>query len=374
MLVQSFAVYSLLTALMLLVAWQASRSRSWGMMVLAILAYAVVFGYRYGVGRDYFIYLNMFETIRDGRILYRPCEWGFLQLIALLCNLGYDTTVYFAVTSFIPVYLAFRVFKDEPRLYVPVVAVFMLYAFWQPTANLVRQCFAVGLFALAVNAIYKRQWLSYYLLVALAFIFHKSALVLVLVYPIFALNRFKPFFNNVIAQIVLFVLAFGLMQLNVLELLVKVFFNIIVLMGYADSAAFENYTFTHTSLGLGFAIRMAVNLMIICHSNEIKAYFKDSPVAIFYDIWFVGVVLGIIFVQSMSVMRMLLYCTQIAIFVMAYALEYFRCNDRQYYYLMLVFMLLTFAATILAGDVNTSSYIFNWQEDKFYLKDEFKAL
>ncbi len=373
MLLQSFLVYSILTVVMLLVAWQAGRSKDWGMMVLCVLLFSLVFGFRYGVGRDYFMYLRMFDTVVTG--LERKCEWGFVQLMLLVHKMGFGQTFFFAITSFIPVYLVFRVFKDSPELYVPVVAVFMLYAFWQPTANVIRQVFAFGFFALSIKQIQQQKWLSYYLLVAIAFLFHKSALFLVIVYPIFSWNRFDSFFKDIRSQILIFVVAFVLMQIGLVEILIEIFFKLIVLLGYADSAAFSTHMYyTEFSLGLGFVIRMMMNLMIICHSNQIKEYFKGTPVAIFYDIWFVGMILCIVFVQSMSVTRMLLYFSQMAIFVMAYALEYFRREKRDCFYLMLFLMLLTFVATILDGDSNTATFIFNWQEEYFPLKDAFKRL
>ena len=373
MLLQSFLVYSLLTVVMLLLAWQASRSKDWSFMVLAVLAFAVIFGYRYGVGRDFFMYQRMFDTVLTG--LERKCEWGFVQLMLLVHHLGLGETFFFAITSFIPVYLVFRVFKDEPDLYVPVVAVFMLYAFWQPTANVVRQVFAFGFFVMSIKPLQQQKWLTHYLWILVAFLFHKSALFLVIVYPLFAWNRFENYFKNVASQIVIFVVAFVLMQIGLVEWLIDAFFKLIVLLGYADSAAFSTHMYYEQfSLGLGFVIRMIVNLMIICHSNEIKAYFKHTPVAIMYDIWFVGMILGVIFVQSMSVTRMLLYFTQMAIFVMAFALEYFRREKPEYFYLMLALMLLTFVATILDGESNTSLYIFNWQEEHFHLKKAFMRL
>ncbi|MBQ2447376.1 MAG: hypothetical protein II277_03095 [Bacteroidales bacterium] len=108
--------------------------------------------------------------------------------------------------------------------------------------------------------------------------------------------------------------------------------------------------------------------------EEIKEHFKSTPVAIIYDIWFVGMILSVIFVQSMSITRMLLYFTQLAIFVMAYALEYFRREKPDYFWVMLALMLLTFVATIMDGDSNTATYIFNWQDEHFHLKKAFMKL
>lgn len=373
MLLQSFLVYAILTVVMLIFAWQAGRSKDWSLMILALLAFAVIFGYRYGVGRDYFMYLRMFETVEKG--LDRECEWGFVQLMLLIHKIGLGETFFFAVTSFIPVYLVFRAFKDEPELYVPIVAVFMLYAFWQPTANVIRQAFAFGFFAVSIKPLQQQKWLLHYLLIALAFLFHKSALFLVIVYPIFAANRFEGYFKSVGTQLIVFLVAFVLMQFGLVEWLTEAFFKLIVLLGYADSAAFKTHMYYEDfSLGLGFVIRMALNLMIICHSNEIKEHFKSTPVAIMYDIWFVGMILSIIFVESMSVTRMLLYFTQMAIFVMAFALEYFRREKPDYFLVMLALMLLTFVATILDGESNTATYIFNWQTEHFHLKEAFMKL
>ena len=76
----------------------------------------------------------------------------------------------------------------------------------------------------------------------------------------------------------------------------------------------------------------------------------------------------------MSITRMLLYFTQLAIFVMAYALEYFRREKPDYFWVMLALMLLTFVATIMDGDSNTATYIFNWQDEHFHLKKAFMKL
>nr|MBQ5605067.1 EpsG family protein [Bacteroidales bacterium] len=373
MLLQSFIVYSSLTAVMLILAWQAGRSKDWSFMLLAVLAFSVIFGYRYGVGRDFFMYQHMFNKVLEG--LDRDCEWGFEQLMLLIHQIGWGETFFFAITSFIPLYLVVRAVKDEPDMYVPVIAVFMLYAFWQPTANVVRQVFAFGFFAVSIKPLQQQKWLLHYALIAIAFLFHKSALALVIVYPIYALNRYEAYIKDVGSQLIIFALAFLLMQFGLVEWLIDAFFNVIVLLGYADSAAFDTHMYYEDfSLGLGFIIRMSVNLMIICHSKEIKEHFKSTPVAIIYDIWFVGMILSVIFVQSMSITRMLLYFTQLAIFVMAYALEYFRREKPDYFWVMLALMLLTFVATIMDGDSNTATYIFNWQDEHFHLKKAFMKL
>ncbi len=135
---------------------------------------------RYQFGNDYPTYLDMFNNQSDLTLTIEPAwtllNWvfrpvGFFSLVAVLAL--FNSFVYYRfVREYVPAslyWLAVFIYVFNPD--------FMLIQ-----ASAMRQTVAIVLFMLAIDFLYKRQPVRYFLCVGLAAAFHFSALILLPVY------------------------------------------------------------------------------------------------------------------------------------------------------------------------------------------------
>ena len=364
---QSFAVYTTLTIIMLYLSDKGRAKQQRKYMVCAIALYSVVFGIRYGVGVDYFNYLDNYNSTGYWGVS-EDFEAGFNLLTELLASINAHYTVYFGVIAFLQLFFTFLALKDEYRLYPYLIFSFMIGAYWLSYSNCLRQVLAMSLWIWAIKFIPEKKVWQHYLAIAVACSMHTSAVTLLLFYPIF---RWKQeWFRNIKLELTLLALALGLMFLIPLQSLLKNFDVLIITAGYeayldSDYASHLNDDIT---LGLGFVVSLAINILLIVFSNKVKEFFKSKYLNIVYDLFVIGVIWKYIFINSMLFTRASYYFVFMIILVTAFTMYYARQKNKPLFYALAALLVVLFFGTLRSGDDNTASYLFFWQKDLFYLK------
>src|SRR5690554_2454781 len=194
MFLQSILVYSSLIIIMILFSLSASGRNSyyydkdgfvqyksfWRFDTIApLFLFAIVFGMRYDVGVDHlnyvYGYLNKLYLGKDEYLFFffSDLGWHF--------NLHY--TVYFGILAFIQVFFFFYAFKEERFLY-PFLILFLFtngeVLTWM---NGIRQYLAMCIWIFSIRFIYERKFIFYLLWCVVALLFHKSAIILIFLYP-----------------------------------------------------------------------------------------------------------------------------------------------------------------------------------------------
>lgn len=166
--------FSLIAAYFYAVAATAISRTGSNFWYFSFLFYLVAFsGFRYGVGTDYWTYVEFIDDIRKGSETYM--EPGF-ELIAFLLD---SPRLVFLVSSLLTITsfgLYFYFFS--PYVGISVGLFFLLPIFFVASFNGVRQFIAVGFFLVALKAISNRNILVYIFLLIMGALFHKSALLL----------------------------------------------------------------------------------------------------------------------------------------------------------------------------------------------------
>ena len=226
-------VYAVATAIACLFAWYAPRCEKralrWSCMALSALPLFLVAAARWGVGTDVnFLYLPQFTAVEwhysgEGREtawdLYRPFyrakmwfwkagsplyaaqvfwrkfnyeEPGYRWLVTLIVNCGGGFRWFLAITSGITSALVFTSIWRQSRYPALAIFFFVTTSNYFVSLNIVRQYIAVALVLLAVEFAVNRRYFSFLVAIACGALFHRTAMLGVLVLPLAFL---KPALN-----------------------------------------------------------------------------------------------------------------------------------------------------------------------------------
>ncbi len=358
--VESFVIYVTLIFVSVGLAEVARRSRQFGFVVYAIVLYAMLFGVRYDVGVDYLQYLFAYQQPEDSMEVTRM-EIGFRSIMLTFKAMGLHFTLFFAFVAFLQLFLVFRSVKEVPDVYPFLMGTFMLGCVWLSYANGLRQILSVTLFMMSLYYTDKKKLILAYLFILAAMLMHKSAMILVVFYPLFALKR--VWFSNVKIQILLFLTALVLSNVSLLDSLSEAIDSVATFLGY-DNYMEDSYQELRENeglrIGLGFFINAAVNFFLILYSNKVKEEYKNTYLPIAYNLYYIGVLLNAVFIRSQLIGRMNYYFYGFNFIVGGFTLAYLFKRNKFAFAALLALYVSVFVATLYRMEENTSLFKFFW--------------
>ena len=136
--------------------------------------------FRYNVGADYRFYVRDFYLIKGGYT--SRFEILFLFINKFIIFMFDNPDWVFIISSFITFFLIFKSINNESsKFFISIIILFAsrfyLYSFTQ-----VRQYIAIAIFLYSLKYIINGNWKKYFFLIAIAFGFHKSALIYFFIY------------------------------------------------------------------------------------------------------------------------------------------------------------------------------------------------
>lgn len=304
--IQSLTIYTLLLGIMMLSFYRAgcqvkvfdhyvpaSVPSFWSFSVIfPMLLFAVIFGMRYDVGVDHLTYLEAYLTNRDAS----KNELLFRAITDLSHFLNLNFVVYFAVLAFIQVFFFFYAFKRE--MYLFPLLIFFLFAngdiiFWM---NVIRQSIAMCIWVFSLNFIAKRKFWRYAMLGVMAFLFHRSAIVLFVFYPILVGGR--DYLKIIPLQLILLASAFVIKEVffDIIMSLSAVVDFYISLLGaemyeesYNIDALAENFK-ENPGTGLAYLWKIIIHVIIVIYSARLKKYYSSRWFNMIYFLFFIGLI------------------------------------------------------------------------------------
>ncbi len=368
---QSFVIYLLLTVVMMYLSYVGRAKKQWKYMVYAMLLYAVVFGMRYGVGTDHITYLFnylAYSTTTGHFGVSQAFEPGFSLFTEALamCNAHY--TVYFGIIAFVQLFFTLLLFKNDHKLYPYLIFTFMISAMWLTYSNGLRQILALNFWIWSIKFIAERKVWKFYLTIALAVSMHSSAIMLIIFYPIFF--KKNEWFTNRLVEFGLLAFSLVLMKIDIVQTIMQNVDTVMQMSRY-DSYTQEdmaNVMHKEVTIGAGFLITLALTVLLIFYSNKTKDFAKSGYYNIIYDLFIIGVTLKYFLLNSMVFSRINYYFINLLFIVAAYTLRYAHQHNKLLFYSIVGLIVLTFIAVVTAGDDNTATFIFFWQDDLHILK------
>lgn len=188
-------IYNLLLLLIvilgiLLCEWKGTRRNDLIFLLLVSAAMIVISSLRaHTVGIDYDMYATYYKQVHDGGLAFLTSganpyrlEIGYSLLNYAVGLFTPDVRVFMALVSVLmTVLVAVLAYKYSP---IPWMAMYIYasFGFFGNSLSFIRQSIAIAIFLFAVPFLMKRKFLPYALIILLAALFHKSILIMILVY------------------------------------------------------------------------------------------------------------------------------------------------------------------------------------------------
>ena len=145
---------------------------------------------RQETGNDYLRYVEFFHLASIDA--YVPTEAGFNWLAKAVYGLcGYENyLLLFAIYAVMTILAMLAAIRQQAENFCFSFFLFMMFGYYFQSFNTMRYYFALSLSLLAMTCLLRRQYAGFVILVLLASLFHKTALITLLLYPV-AVRRWK---------------------------------------------------------------------------------------------------------------------------------------------------------------------------------------
>jgi len=336
-------------------------------IIVIIASFTFVFGCRYGVGVDYFHYLFAYEHDTGERY-----EFLFKAISDFLRNNSLHFAVFFSVWAFLQITLLSYAFRNY-RFILPYLLLYLIIGnFFMSMMNIIRQQIAALIFLCSIQFIDEKKPLKYYLCILLAYFFHRSSVLMVVMYPIL---RFKDdWFRKVSVQLVLLAIAVFLSyRFDLVTRFIETPF-----VWISSTLGFERYQMSllgnetlddmnrfGANTGFGIFVSLFKCLPIILLSKQLKEYYLSSFFNMLYSMWFVRVLANFAFGSSITLNRPFIFFTDISIAMVAFFTYYCFKSKNTGKILLSIAMILVYLVMFLFilsnGKLNTSEFTFFWQ-------------
>ena len=366
--IQTLFVYGLLTIISCYLLQKSYRQNRYVYMILALLIYATVFGFRYSVGVDCMSYVGMYNRVASGYEIEK--EQGFIGIMKVFSSLELRVEAFMGFCAFIQLFFIFHLFKSYKEVYPYLFMTFMMGGEFLVYSNVIRSMFAFAIVVYSLKYVQDKQPIKHYLLLLAAFFIHKSCALMVIVYPLYLIR--PVFFDKKIVQYILLVVSLVLMGFDYVQEFISQMDSIMAILGYDEKYRLDDRMDMEKSIGLGFLIELSIVCIIIFYSSKIKEYYTKLPVNIMYDLFLIGILIKYSFIGSMLIQRMNAYFIGYTFILAAMVLRYVKRNhiNKGWYLLFGLYCLLAFAVLYRMNE-NSGMFIFDFQKDLFYLKNDF---
>ncbi|RGS29894.1 EpsG family protein [Bacteroides cellulosilyticus] len=315
------------------------------LIAISILFYVLFLGMRFNVGVDYYAYWSEYimskNYISYDNLVYEPL-FAYFTWILSSNNIHY--TVYFSLIAFMQLIFLYKSFAYNPKL-LSFVLFFFFYSFyfigWQ---NVLRQNIIVSIFLYIVVNERSITFLRYVILVLFCSLIHKSSFFLLPIYPLIRTNVFeiRSVFLNVF--IVLLCIIVGL-KIDIFSWITSsdLFLNLALFTDYNAYLSKDSLDLgMWRSVGVGFALKILAELIIIVYSGKMKSFYNnDRTFSVCYKLYFWGLCYFYLVPLSMMLQRPNLYLNIFSIVIYAYFTNY-TLKQNLYKNLMLALSLVTF--------------------------------
>lgn len=368
--IQSLIVYiSLLIGMSIATLWAIQKKKRIYLLI-PIFFFSLISGLRYGVGIDYYAYLRSFSA--SDLELWNSYEPGFIYIIKICRLLGLGPESFFFILAFLQIFFLYFSFRKNTSVTIFLPSALILTGIaMSGYMNNIRQTIAFCIFVFSVHYIAKRNFFRYLLCVATAFLFHKSAVILL---PLYWIWRWKDsYFTNSRWQIILASLAFITASFIDLPTILGHFDSLLEIMGYSHYMKGTRIA-GESSIGLGYVLVFITYLIIIIYNKKMKLFYNDRTFNIMYDLFFIGCISEFLFRGSMMFNRITYYFSGFKTIFIAYVLYFLYKNKKDssimyYSYIVLwIILVYMFARCIALSETNTLQYVFSFQKELHEIK------
>lgn len=183
------------------------RNRRW--ILIGVCIYLSIFyGLSYRLGWDTEWYMRAYRTFptlsnipEDIMQRYDYAQPGFILLWLTCRTLSPDYWLFHLIQcTFVNIAVFTFISRHTKYVFTASLIYYLCYSFYF-NLEIVRESIAIGIFLLSYNYLDKHKWVKYYLCVFLSYMFHASALILV-IFPIVKIYNLKLNYKFIIVLII----------------------------------------------------------------------------------------------------------------------------------------------------------------------------
>lgn len=154
------------------------------LLIIAVAPLVFTAGFRYGVGSDFNAYYNAFDIFGDEvwERLKTLTEPGIPLIIKIVNIFTKDNGAYIFAFAFFTIVPTAYVFLRRSNDYTKVLLLYVFCGCWHGSFNGVRQYLAATVIIFGHRYILDKKLLKYALCVFVAFLFHRSAIIMIVPY------------------------------------------------------------------------------------------------------------------------------------------------------------------------------------------------
>lgn len=150
---------------------------------------ALTSGLRYETGTDYFAYANIFDNSQDimeFSFFSLYIEPSYALLNSLFYSLGFNINMMYLTIALITTAILLNSFKRYvgQKYYLFAVIIYYSVSYFLLDMSGIRQAIALSIFIYSIRFVIEKCFWSFFLMIVFAFTFHRSAIILLVVYPI----------------------------------------------------------------------------------------------------------------------------------------------------------------------------------------------
>lgn len=279
-------------------------------------------GLRWETGTDWTPYFTYFEKCLDSP--NSEFEVGYVFISILIRTVTNEYTLFLIFYAFILYGLVFTSIKKYSIS--PFLSLFLYYCMTLPVLGMNRQLIALGICLFSIRYVAERKVLYFFLLIALAMLFHKSALIFSIVYFVHKECKRSVYFGILLISILI---AFsGIIN----QLPLGFFFLLGADVGekmdvYTDKFLMGDIIVNPLFVFLAILKRLIWILLLLLYPYYVKN--KNKYYTIFFNINILSLVFYIIFnntILQIVISRGLIYFNIAEIFIIPYVLTMFKNN------------------------------------------------
>ncbi len=356
----SLLVYSLSGATLFFLGWHVNRREqrlqlqddkqvpfySWE-IVLSILIFAVVAGARYHTGFDHAMYLEQYKhLLQTGEFSRTNFEYGFEWISKIFAWFHIHYFFYFAFWALLQIGFLYFGLRNHKHLLCWVGLGIMCGPYFLGWMNSIRQSVVVCLFVALIPLVRDRKFLPYAIIVIVAALIHKSALLLLPVFLITFLKLEERQINRwwLLAIFAVFVL------LGMKPFWIDWFTNY---QWFLNLTGYSNYTnmndpnvvgqFRTLNWGPGRVSILISNILMIWFYPQLRAHFKnDSLLPYFFTFAFIGMCLYNLLANTTHyILRPIDYFTVFYLIVDSYLMIYLLKSNKVFVGVILAILIYT---------------------------------
>lgn len=276
-----------------------SKSKDFNASVIfKILSFLVLFlpaTFRYGIGTDYFNYVDIFYDIKNGYNTTKEFGWYILNIGVINLKLQYQWI--FVISSFITYLILLMIPKND--FWITITSYYIIY--YTFSFNAIRNAMALSFMILAYFAYEKKKMGMSLFLILCGCLYHISNILFVFVFlaaHFFKIN--KKMSVLVIFASLLFIDAFFYIIYFLLD------FYGIAWIGYFSSAKFGGAAEVSSGLGIFFRRFLALALYLGCDERQLEK--RNFSLISFL---FIGLILFDFMTDVMYIFQRLIFCFNI---------------------------------------------------------------